>query len=278
MFIYRFLPIGASSTTLWGSKWGRGWCCQTGSLFPSCPQICSSLSSYPGPRYSSSARPQVLTSRSRVLTLRQGLRYLTPGQASGTHLQARPNTLTSTPGLRYLQYSPFARPHVLTMPWVLTKAGFQVSTSRSSVLIVRQGLSYLTPGQVSGTRIQARPHRLASRPGIYLQARRYCTHLQARPIVLTSMTRVLTSRPSVLTSRQKLISTHLQARRQLIYRPGVIFNFRPISLYSSPWPGYSLTRPMFSPPGSIYSSSEKDSGTHLQARLNVKLVWNWFVM
>ncbi len=143
----------------------------------SCLQTYSSVSSYPGLRYSPSAQ-------SRVLTM--------------------PLVLASSSDLRYLQYSHPARPHVLTMPWVLTKARFQVFTSRISVTTFRQGLRYLTPGQVSGTHIQARPHGVTSRPGTYLQARRYCTHLQARPIVFTFLPRVLISRPNVLTSRQNL--------------------------------------------------------------------------
>ena len=184
-----------------------------------------------------------------------------------------PLVLTSSFDLRYLQYSPSAQPHVLTMPWVLTKARFQVFTSRFSLLAFRRGLRYLIPGQASGTHIQARPHVLTSRPGTCLQARRYCTHLQVRPIVLIYLPRVLISRPDVLTSRQKLISTHLQARRHvLIYRSGGIFNFRPAPLYSPPGPVYSPLGPMFSLPSLIYSSSDKDSGTHLQARLNVKVV------
>jgi hypothetical protein len=142
------------------------------------------------------------------------LRYSPPGQVSCTHLQ-------SGPQVTKVRYSPSAQSHVLSMPWVLTKARFQVSTSRSRVLTFRQGLRYLTPGQASGTHIQARPHVLPSRPGTYLQARRNCTHLQARPLVLTSLTRVLTSRSDVLTSGQKIrysppgqaSCTNVQARR-----------------------------------------------------------------
>jgi hypothetical protein len=98
--------------------------------------------------------PPVLTSCPASCTHLQARPHaLTPVRASGT-LQYSPTVLTmrwvltSSPGLRYLQYSPSAQPHVLNMPWVLTKARFQVSNSRSRVLTFRQGLRYLIPGQL----------------------------------------------------------------------------------------------------------------------------------
>ncbi len=108
------------------------------------------------------------------------------------------------PRPQVLTFCPASCTHI--MPWVLPKARFQVFTSRPSVLTFRQGLRYLIPGLL-----------------LFDRLKRYCTHLQARPIVLTSLPRVLTSRPDFLTSRQKLrysppgqaSCTNLQARRYI---------------------------------------------------------------